>query len=147
MRTGRRRLSSLIPLGMGLALMPGDAVAETSAAALPTATPIKHLVVLFLENSSFDRYFGAYPNALNPKGSPRFYPRPDTPSVNGLSETLLNHNPNLNNPVIDGEPAGSNPFRIARLDSYTCDMDHDYTPELEARNQGLMNQYVATGYP
>jgi phospholipase C len=121
------------------------AASEAPAASLHPATPIKHLVVLYLENSSFDRYFGIYPEALNPKGSPRFHARPDTPSVNGLSETLLEHNPNLSNPIINGEPAGSNPFRISRLDSYTCDMSHDYTPELEARNQGLMNQYVAFG--
>ncbi len=30
-----------------------------------TATPIKHLVVLFQENISFDHYFGTYPHAAN----------------------------------------------------------------------------------
>jgi phospholipase C len=30
-----------------------------------TATPIKHLVIIFQENISFDHYFGTYPNALN----------------------------------------------------------------------------------
>ncbi|HWX07463.1 MAG TPA: alkaline phosphatase family protein, partial [Bradyrhizobium sp.] len=30
-----------------------------------TATPIKHLVVIFQENVSFDHYFGTYPNAMN----------------------------------------------------------------------------------
>ena len=34
-----------------------------------TATPIKHLVVIFGENVSFDHYFGTYPNALNPRTS------------------------------------------------------------------------------
>jgi phospholipase C len=32
-----------------------------------TTTPIKHLVVIFGENISFDHYFGAYPKATNPK--------------------------------------------------------------------------------
>jgi phospholipase C len=32
--------------------------------------PIKHLVVIFDENISFDHYFGTYPNALNPAGEP-----------------------------------------------------------------------------
>ena len=32
---------------------------------LKTKTPIKHLVVVFNENRSFDHYFGTYPNALN----------------------------------------------------------------------------------
>jgi len=33
-----------------------------------TATPIKHLVVIFGENRSFDHYFATYPNAANPPG-------------------------------------------------------------------------------
>ena len=31
---------------------------------LKTKYPIKHLVVIFNENISFDHYFGTYPNAL-----------------------------------------------------------------------------------
>src|SRR6266545_4288982 len=38
--------------------------------------------------------FGTYPNALNPPGEPRFVARRDTPTVNGLTEALLRHNPN-----------------------------------------------------
>ena len=34
-----------------------------------TSTPIKHLVVIFQENVSFDHYFGTYPNATNADGS------------------------------------------------------------------------------
>ncbi len=34
-----------------------------------TATPIKHLVVIFQENVSFDHYFGTYPKAANRLGS------------------------------------------------------------------------------
>ncbi len=33
-----------------------------------TATPIKHLVVIFQENISFDHYFGTYPAAKNLPG-------------------------------------------------------------------------------
>ena len=54
-----------------------------------TATPIKHLVVIFQENVSFDHYFGTYPIAKNPKGEPRFVAAPNTPSVNGLLGGLL----------------------------------------------------------
>src|SRR5579875_3922888 len=46
-----------------------------------TTTPIKHLVVIFQENVSFDHYFGTYPHAANPPGVPAFYPAPGTPSV------------------------------------------------------------------
>ncbi len=42
----------------------------------PTATPIKHLVVIFQENVSFDHYFGTYPNAVNPEGEPSLVPAP-----------------------------------------------------------------------
>ena len=55
------------------ALLAGGAAATAAAAstAAPaafkgahgTATPIKHLVVIFQENVSFDHYFGTYPNA------------------------------------------------------------------------------------
>ena len=42
-------------------------------------TPIKHLVVLFQENVSFDHYFGIYPNATNPPGSLHFMRGPVPP--------------------------------------------------------------------
>lgn len=34
-----------------------------NANTLKTTTPIKHVVIIFQENNSFDRYFGMYPNA------------------------------------------------------------------------------------
>ena len=37
-----------------------------------TKTPIKHLVVIFQENVSFDHYFGTYPNAANLPGETPF---------------------------------------------------------------------------
>ena len=43
-----------------------------------TATPIKHLVVIFNENVSFDHYFATYPNATNPPGEPAFTALPGT---------------------------------------------------------------------
>src|SRR5258708_39882504 len=48
-----------------------------------TATPIKHVVIIFGENISFDHYFGTYPYATNPGNEPRFVAAPGTPSVNG----------------------------------------------------------------
>ena len=59
-----------------------------------TATPIKHLVVIFDENISFDHYFGTYPFAQNPPGEPHFNASQNTPSVNGLNTALLMDNPN-----------------------------------------------------
>ena len=78
-----------------------------------TATPIKHLVVIFQENVSFDHYFGTYPNAANPKGEPAFFAAPGTPTVNGLAGALLNSNPNwLNAGNLTG---ATNPFRLDRI--------------------------------
>ncbi|WP_284286348.1 alkaline phosphatase family protein [Alicyclobacillus fastidiosus] len=34
-----------------------------------TTTPIKHVVVIFGENVSFDHYFGTYPHATNPRAN------------------------------------------------------------------------------
>jgi phospholipase C len=80
-----------------------------------TTTPIKHLVMIFGENESFDHYFATYPIAENTE-TPLFYPSDDTPSINGLSAGLLTDNPNLFNPV-----------RLSRLDAFTCSFNHDYT--------------------
>ena len=45
----------------------GSATGDRSTAeAAPTKTPIKHLVVIFQENVSFDHYFGTYPQAGQP---------------------------------------------------------------------------------
>ena len=104
---------------------------EAKSATQETSTPIKYLVVIYMENASFDLVFATYPKALNPPGVPHFTPRPDTPGVNGLTGTLIERNPNE-----------TKPFRIARKDSFTCDQDHDYTREQKARNGGLMNKFV-----
>jgi phospholipase C len=44
-----------------------------------TATPIKHLVIIFNENRSFDHYFATYPDAGNPPGEIPFKADPRTP--------------------------------------------------------------------
>ncbi len=120
-----------------------------------TTTPIKHLVIIFQENVSFDHYFATYSNATNPSGEPPFHASPNTPSVNGLfnnntnqysafhtppvhglSSELLTHNPNLDNP-----------FRIARSNASTCSNAHSYTRLQEAYNGGLMDKFVQTNSP
>ena len=111
-----------------------------NAANVKTATPIKHIVIIFGENRSFDHYFGTYPNALNPKGEPQFHALPNTPTVNGLSNALLNNNPNLN--PLNGSGA-ANPFRFDRSQANTQDMDHDYTPEQLAFDGGAMDLFPA----
>ena len=99
----------------------------------PTATPIRHLVVIFQENVSFDHYFATYPNAANPMDEPGFDAQRATPSVNGLNTPLLTANPNT-----------TQPFRLDRSQAYTCDQDHDYTDEQRAFDSGLMDRFVET---
>jgi phospholipase C len=94
-------------------------------------TPIKHVVVIFQENESFDHYFGTYPNAVNTPGEPAFTAQPNTPTVNGLSPALLSANPN-----------SANPTRIPRAKALTCDMDHGYTDEQKAYDSGLADKFV-----
>jgi phospholipase C len=96
-----------------------------------TTTPIKHLVVIFDENISFDHYFGTYPNATNPPNEPPFHARPGTPRVNGLSPALLTHNPN-----------SANPQRLDRSQAVTCDQNHGYLAEQSAYDHGLMDKFV-----
>jgi phospholipase C len=110
---------------------------------LKTATPIKHLVVVFNENRSFDHYFGTYPNALNPEGEPRFEPARNTPTdINNLlsNPSLLINNPNLN--PANGVGA-SNPFRLDRTQANTRSQNHAYTPEQLASDGGKMDLFPA----
>ena len=104
--------------------------ASATSSGPATATPIKHLVVIFQENVSFDHYFGTYPNATTPGGEPQFVAAPNTPSVNGLTTALLTQNPN-----------GENPSRLDRSQPLVCDQNHDYTPEQLAFDHGLMDQF------
>ncbi|HUZ65506.1 MAG TPA: hypothetical protein VMU82_17515, partial [Acetobacteraceae bacterium] len=56
----------------GGAVAPAGVAAPSPPDALRTATPIKHLVVIYDENVSFDHYFATYPKAANPPGEPAF---------------------------------------------------------------------------
>src|SRR5215470_14615912 len=87
-----------IAAAAALTLAPASPVLAQNEEHRQTKTPIKHLVVIFQENVSFDHYFATYPNATNPKGEPRFVAREGTPTVIGLTGSLLSHNPNLVNP-------------------------------------------------
>jgi len=115
-----------------------------------TATPIEHVVVIFQENVSFDHYFATYPVALNPPNEPQFRARERTPSVNGLGTlldgqptgVLLTDNPNASNPA-NGVNA-INPFRLGRSQASTCDQNHNYGPEQQAFDGGLMDMFPAS---
>jgi phospholipase C len=120
----------LLASALCLGLVAGAQAQESSA------TPIKHVVVIFQENISFDHYFGTYPQAVaNKDGSQYFrHAANSTPRVNNLASAgLLTNNPN-----------GVNPFRIDRSVPNTCDEDHGYGDEQFAFDGGLMDRFTAT---
>jgi len=124
-----RRVTIAAAILAAVALPIGMAQARSHAS---PASHIKHIVIIFQENVSFDHYFGTYPIAKNPKGEPPFHAARGTPSVlDLLHSALLGHNPN-----------GVSPKRLDRYDWPLCDLSHDYDPELRAWNGGKMNRFV-----
>jgi phospholipase C len=119
---------------------------------------IKHVVVIFQENASFDHYFATYPDAKNSDGT-RFVASSHTPTVNGLTDGnnqfpervnvgLHNFNPNV--PV--GTPSGldpnggANPFRMTRDQVVTCSNNHDYNGEQQATDSGFMDKFPQVNF-
>ncbi|MBV9205167.1 MAG: alkaline phosphatase family protein [Actinobacteria bacterium] len=105
----------------------------------PAATPVKHLVVIFDENNSFDHYFGTYPYAANTDGSP-FHARPGTPRVNGLYTKITASGPV--GPLLTDNPNLYNPTRLSHSQALTCDQNHGYTAEQKAVDNGKMDMFV-----
>src|SRR5438034_4533930 len=99
----RRKVLSVlfVPLLIICILLAGSFSSATASDGVSdtTTTPIKHLVVIFQENVSFDHYFATYPYALNGVNGSKFDADPHTHSINGLSAAaLLTTNPNSANP-------------------------------------------------
>jgi phospholipase C len=117
------------------ALVPASYYRDTN----DTTSPIKHLVVIFDENESFDHYFGTYPYAANTDGTP-FHAKPGTPKVNGLYTKITKTGPV--GPLLTANPNEYNPQRLSHSEALTCDQNHDYLPEQEAEDNGKMDQFV-----
>jgi phospholipase C len=147
------------------------AVAALSAAFLLTATlpgsvsaeehkfpsPIRHVVVIFDENNSFDHYFATYPKAENKPGETPFHASGRTPAVNDLltpldpdksfapiqGPSLLTDNPN--GPEGSGRAfngaSATNPFRLGPAQAATADQNHATKPEQTAYHNGKMDQF------
>ena len=111
--------------------VPASATSAPGGHGTHTATPIKHLVVLYDENVSFDHYFATYPKAANTDGT-AFKAAAHTPKVdNLLNAGLLKKNPNLYTPK-----------RLASSQAMTCDQNHSYGPEQYAADGGKADKYV-----
>ncbi|QAY69624.1 phospholipase C [Xylanimonas protaetiae] len=137
--TSRGRYASVGTAAVaGLALAgglfaPGVALGHPNngASSDKTTTPIKHVVVLFDENVSFDHYFGTYPDAANTDGT-AFKAAAGTPKADTMGAAgLIEKNPNLYTPQ-----------RLTPDEAVTCDQNHGYTPEQNALNGGAMDQFV-----
>jgi phospholipase C len=117
-----------------ITLLPAHIASAADQDDFKTATPIKHVVVIFQENVSFDHYFGTYPHAKKNNDGTSYFRggKEDTPRVNGLEQAgLLTNNPNA-----------ANPFRIDRSNAVTCDEDHGYGDEQLAFDGGLMDRFA-----
>src|SRR5271167_4792119 len=127
------RVASLLTVAAMLVAAPGSLLAgndkggnkqsdKDPAEAFQTTTPIKHVIVIFQENISFDHYFATYPHAVaNGDGTTYFtHFKEDTPSVNNL----------LAGGLLDQNPNSSQPFRLDHSQALTCDQGHGYNQEL-----------------
>ena len=131
--------ASAAPDTVDSVLVPATSAASSWSFVPRTATPIKHLVVIFEENESFDHYFGTYPYAANTDGT-AFHAKPGTPTVNGLYTKITPSGPV--GPLLTDNPNAYNPERLTPSEALTCDQNHDYTPEQEAFNGGKMDKFV-----
>ncbi len=102
-------------------------------------TPIKHVVVIFDENVSFDHYFGTYPYAANTDGTP-FVAKPGTPTVNGLYSAITSSGPI--GPLLTDNPNTYNPQRLSSSQGLTSDQNHDYTNEQLADDNNKQDAFV-----
>jgi phospholipase C len=127
----------------GLGALAGAAALTAAGAGAParaaapgghssTATPIKHVVVLFDENISFDHYFATYPKAANTDGT-KFTASKKTPKdIDTLAHAgLLTKNPNQYAPK-----------RLTPSQAMTCDQNHAYGPEQYAYDGGKNDRFV-----
>jgi phospholipase C len=161
-RSKRKRLRPYLAVAAAVALGAGAAAGATAASASTsashafagyqtpattsttlyrgsTSTPIKHLVVLFDENVSFDHYFGTYPYAANTDGT-KFVAKPDTPKVNGLYSKITKSGPV--GPLLTSNPNLYNPQRLTNSEALTSDQNHGYTAEQKAVDGGKMDLFV-----
>lgn len=111
-------------------------------------TPIKHVVVIFPENVSFDHYFATYPKAANTAGetqqgrdipAPMFTAKPDTPQVNNLLNSL---GTDKGRDLLNNNPNSVQPFRLSPSQAITTDQGHSYDKEQLAYNGGKMDKFV-----
>ena len=152
-------LAALAVAGGGVvaagAALAGPGTHRSSLSADQTRTPIKHLVVIFQENVSFDHYFGTYPNggqhrrpAVRRRAGHAGRRRPAAGDRRvaagracGTATDLLTEQPER----VAAAAARQQPHgrcRAAPGGQLTCDQDHNYSDEQQAFDGGQMDQFV-----
>jgi phospholipase C len=141
--------------GQGTTSVPaGNGNANTTPPPTPptpttASAVIKHVVIIFGENISFDHYFGTYPNALNNPGGTPFTAATGTPIPNNYvsNPNLITANPNLNS-ANNSTPTSTvqnsvaaNPFRLDFSQAATADQNHAYTAEQMSFDGGKMDLF------
>lgn len=91
-----------------------------------TNSPIKHLVVIYQENRSYDNYFGTYPSA------PGFNALPGTPKAEGIPDGSYN---------LDEKGNKVAPFLFTKEELQTPDVDHGFDDMAKAANGGKMDGF------
>src|SRR6266702_2046596 len=131
--------------------------------ALATTTPIKHLVVIFGENVSFDHYFATYPTAKNLTGEPAFTAATGTQTdiatlaaaglTGAANPNAQATSPNIVAATVNGQTTApptlgaalttttAQPFRLDRSQANTKSQNHSYGPEQLADDNLKMDAF------
>jgi phospholipase C len=115
-------------LGTAFAFVAAISLAMSSSAGAEsdngTHSPIKHTIILYQENISFDHYFGTYGHGSNgiPAGSTLTH-------TNGIQTW---------GPYAPTQLSGITQSR-------TCDVDHNYSDMIRMVDHGLMDQFLQFG--
>lgn len=120
------------------------ALINQSASDIKTASPIKHTVVIFQENRTFDNYFGTYPYASG------FKPLNGTPQdvrnfkyVTG--DVTRDANGNVYNPDANGLPIY--PWHDAGKGAIQeTDVNHGYSPMISMVDGGKMDKFYQVNH-
>ncbi|MEH7415782.1 alkaline phosphatase family protein [Neobacillus drentensis] len=125
--------------------VPKTASVETQVASeLKTASPIKHTVVIFQENRTFDNYFGTYPYA------PGFQSLPGTPkdvrNFNYVTGSVPREgNGNVYNPDSNGNPVY--PWHDAgKGEIQETDVNHGYSAMISMADGGKMDKFYQVNH-
>lgn len=119
-------IKHIFSLSLGLL----SAIAHSAPVMKTPTTPVKHVVVVMLQDESFDRYFGHYPIAENKAGEVAFQAKANTPRIAGFTKEVMTHNPNL-----------TNPFRFAPGEP-TCDLGYGPLAQKASYNHGQNNMFI-----